>query len=154
MSFHPLSHFMDNLRIEMPVRLMEMIVEMNGNFLSFEELLTALICLDPHCPHINSRFFLIFRYYDINRDGYLNEDELSQMVRDVHRNESKEVIDRIVAEYMALKYTSSKRLTYLGFKKAVISGTIEGTDRLLRLKFPLFRRIGCGRKRVGPNVCL
>ena len=66
---------------------------------------------------------------------------------------SKEVIDAMVDDYMALKNPSSEGLTYNNFEKGVIGGTIEGTDRLLRLKFPLFRRMGCGGKRVGPNEC-
>ena len=76
------------------------------------------------------------------------------MVGDIHRNESKEVIDEMVTHYMALMDPSSEGLTYNDFEKGVISGTIEGTDHLFRYKFPLFRRIGCGRKRVGPNICL
>ena len=120
--------------------------------LYFEDLFIALICMDPHFPHIESRFRLIFHYYDYKRDGYLCEEEVKDMVRDIHRNESEEVIDGMVADYIALKDPSSESLTYNDFEKGVISGTIEGTDRLLRLKFPLFRRIGCGRKRVGPNV--
>ena len=106
--------------------------------------------MDPHSPHSHRRIELIFCYYECN--GCLTEEVLTEMVTNIHRNESKEIIDRKVANYMALKDTSSDGLTYHEFEEGVISGTIEGTDRLLRLKFPLFRRIGCGRKRVGPNV--
>ena len=118
--------------------------------LSFEDLLIALTSMDPHCPHNKSRLDLIYRCYDFVR--YSNENDLREIFEDIHRNESKEVIDRMVAEYMADKENSSEGLTYNDFEKGVISGTIEGTDRLLRLKFPLFRRIGCGRKKSGSLI--
>ena len=138
----------------MSVRLMEVIFNTkSGSFFSFEDILIALICLDPHCPHINRRVRLIFHYYDINRDGLLAGDELRQILTDIDKNESKEVIDRMVADFIAFK-DSTESLIYYGFKKIGICGTIEGLDRLFRFKFPLFRRIGCGRKRVGPNICL
>ena len=160
MSFISYKLFLNNLGLTIPDGLMKLlfIIIDNQDFLSFEELLTALICLDPHCPDINTRFKLKFKYYSTYmsalRNAYLIEKNLFAMVSDTHSHESEEVIKTIVTDYMALKNPSSEGLTYNDFEKGVISGTIEGTDRLFRLKFPLFRRIGCGRKRVGPNVCL
>ena len=153
MTFYSFKHFLNNLGLKMSVRLMKVIfITKREDHMSFEELLMALICLDPHCPLINRRLSLIFDYYDIRRNGYLDGEELRQILTDIDRNESKEVIDGMVAEYIALKDLSSEGLIYYDMKKEEFSGTIEGTDRLFRLKFPLFRRIGCGRKRVGPNV--
>ena len=153
LTFYSMEKFLENFDLTIPAYLVERFFNTDiRNQFSFEDLLITLTCMDPHCPHIERRFMFIFRYYDNKREGYLNEVELRKMVRDIHRTESQEVIDRKVADYMALKDNSSEGLTYNDFKKGVISGTIEGTDRLFRLKFPLFRRIGCGRKRVGPNV--
>ena len=58
--------------------------------LSIEDLLIALSCLGSHYPH--SRFRLIFCFYDINRDGYLSEDELREMVRNIHNKLIEEII--------------------------------------------------------------
>ena len=147
-SFH---YFLHNLGIILPNYLIGVIMNFKrSSHLSFENFLIALICMDPHCPHSKSRLKLIYRYYKYVRR--LKEKDLREMFEEIHRNDSIVVIDGMVADYMALKDISSNGLTYNDFEKGVISGTIEGTDRLFRLKFPLFRRIGCGRKRVGPNV--
>ena len=153
LTFCSFKHYLENLGLILPDYLMKTIFEINTRKLMyFEDLLIALICMDPLFPHIENRFRFIFHYYDCRRDGFLCEEEVKEMIRDIHINVSEEVIDGMVANYMALKNTSSEGLTYNDFEKGVISSTIEGTDRLLRLKFRLFRRIGCGRKSVGPNV--
>ena len=155
MSFTSFKYFLQDLGLSIPSRLMKAIFKINNrNLLSFEELLIALSSLDPHCPQICIRFKLIFNYYNFIGNGYLSEHDLFEMVSDTHSHESQEVIERILADYMALKDPSSEGLTYHEFEKGVISGTIEGTDRLFRFKFRLFRRIGCGGKRVEPNVVL
>ena len=150
MTSHSFKHFLKDRGLILPGCLIDEIMNYK-NCLSFGKLLIALIYMDPHCPHSKSRIEFIFHYY-YGCDEYIDDQDLRQMVEDIHRNESKEVIDGMVDDYMALKGPSFEGLTYNDFEKGVISGTIEGTDRLLRLKFPLFRRIGFGRKRVGPNV--
>ena len=69
------------------------------NFLFFEELLLGLAHIDPKCINNESRFGLAFRYYDVDRDGYLSKEEFREMIEDFHENETSDMIDSIVNDY-------------------------------------------------------
>ena len=70
------------------------------NFLTFEYLLLGLAYIDKDCPRHRFRLLFVFDYYDSNRKGFLSEDDIREMVTDIHKNEGQEEIDRIVVDGM------------------------------------------------------
>ena len=86
----------------------------------FDSLLLGLAYIDKDSPHDRCRLNFVFQYYDLNRDGFLSEDEFREMVTDIHKNEGQEEIDRIVADGMTGN-ESTKGMNWNEFyNKAVI----------------------------------
>ena len=69
------------------------------SYLGFEDLLIGLACLDPVYIENLSQLELIFLYYDVDGDGYLGKEEFREMIEDIHKNETSDIIDSIVNDY-------------------------------------------------------
>ncbi|KAJ6221289.1 hypothetical protein RDWZM_007101 [Blomia tropicalis] len=54
----------------------------NG-YIGFEDYLLGLVAMDPNCTNNETRFRLIFRYYDLDQDNMLNADEFRSLLMDL-----------------------------------------------------------------------
>ena len=111
-----------------------------GSSVYFDCFLICLAYLDSECPSYICRVNFIFRFYDIDRDGYLSEEEFREMVRDIDTNQSQEVIERVVSDNMFMN-ESEKGTSIQEFKFRVQHNWLESTDRLCRFKVPILRKI-------------
>ena len=87
-----------------------------GGYVCFASLLIGLAFLDSECPSLRCRLQYIFRYYDFDRDGYLSEEELREIVRDIDTNRSQEEIERVVSDNMFMN-ESKKGMTFEEFEE-------------------------------------
>ena len=110
------------------------------SFVFFDALLMSLAFLDIDCTSYSCRLNFVFRYYDFDRDGYLSEEELREMVRDIDTNQSQEVIERVVSDNMFMN-ESEKGISLQEFKFRVGEHWLEGTDGLCRFDYPILRKI-------------
>ena len=115
-------------------------IQFTGVCLVEGELLIGLSFLDNDCPSYVCRLRFVFRFYDFDRDGYLSEEELREMVRDIDTNQSQEVIERIVLDNTLLN-GSPKGMTFEEFYTRVEENWLEGTHGLCRFDFPLMKKI-------------
>ena len=111
-----------------------------GSFLCFEGLLICLAYLDFECPSNEYRLQFVFGYYDFDRDGYLSEEELREMVRDIDTNQSQEEIERVVSDNMFMN-ESEKGMTNEEFYMRVHENWLVGTDKLCRFDYPILKII-------------
>ena len=111
-----------------------------GSYVYFNHFFLCLAYLDIECPSYECRLLFVFRYYDFDRDGYLSEEELREMVRDIDTNQSQEVIERVVSDNMFMN-ESEKGISLQEFQFRVEENWLEGTDRLCRFDFPILRKI-------------
>ena len=112
-----------------------------GSSVKFHSFLIGLSYIDSECPSLRCRVQFIFRYYDINRDGYLSEEELREMVRDIDTNQSQKEIERVVSDNMFMN-ESEKGMTFEEFEEFQMNGNwLEGTHGLCRFDFPILRKI-------------
>ena len=111
-----------------------------GSFVRFEIFLLCLACLDIECPSCEDRLGFVFRYYDFDRDGYLSEEEVREMVRDIDTNQSQEVIERVVSDNIFMN-ESEKGISLQEFKFRAEEHWLEGTDRLCRFNSPNLRKL-------------
>ena len=114
----------------------------NG-FLSFHELLLGLACLEPSSVHNVYRIKLIFRYYDIDRSGGLNLDELRSFLLDlvVQPNQVDLKLQQLVTN-VPFKWNRSKQeVLESDFIAAVVDNRISGTSSLCRSIKSIFAQI-------------
>ena len=98
------------------------------SYVFFYSLLLCLAFLDFE-SYVGCRLQFVFRYYDFDRDGYLSEEELREMVRDIDKNGSQEVIERVVSDNMFMN-ESEIGMTFEVLFFRVRENWLEGTDRL------------------------
>lgn len=106
----------------------------------FRQTLLALACMDPHTPHnigddaCERRMKYIFKFYDADRDGMLNHDELRVMIRHAKyaRREphGDEDVDKAVAE---LEEKVSPPIAFGAFRNAIMAGKLRGSSSLWRV---------------------
>ena len=111
------------------------------NCLLFEELLLGLAHIDPQCIFNISRLLFIFRYYDFDRDGYLSKEEFRKMIEDIHKNETSDIIDRIVADYWFTINPSERGVSYAEFQESVSNRTIMFFGSFCRHEFRILLKI-------------
>ena len=116
-------------------------IEDFGSFVWFDMLILRLTYIDYECPPYEHRFDFIFRYYDFDRDGYLSEEELREMIEDIHKNETSDMIDSIVNDYWIIISPSDKGVDYDIFRESVHNHTLIIPGSLCRIKFRILAEI-------------
>ena len=109
--------------------------------ISFKDLLLGLALIDPQSVFNNSRIAFIFRYYDINRDGYLSKEELREMIEDIHENETSDMIDSIVNDYWFVINPFEEGIDYNEFRESVHNQTIIVPDSFCRFENRILLKI-------------
>ena len=89
----------------------------------FEELLLGLALIDHRSAFNCRRLEFIFRYYDVDRDGYLSKEEFREMVKNIHKKETSDMIDIFVADYWFIISPSDRGIDYRQFSQAVYNET-------------------------------
>ena len=110
-------------------------------FLLFLELLFGLTRIDPQNNFKNSRINFNFGYYDSNRDGYLSEEELREMIEDIHENKTLDMIDSIVNDYWFIINPFEEGIDYAEFWESVHNQTIILPDSLCRFEDRILLKI-------------
>lgn len=122
---------------------------MNG-FLSFHELLLGLVSLEMETPHDEVRIKFVFRYYDIKKYGYLCEDDLKRLVRDLASQKepgktlSEDELNRRTAETMRI-FLGNKNvpeneriIPYKRFLTTIANHEFRGSSMLCRSRKSVF----------------
>ena len=108
-------------------------------YIDFNEFLVGLLCLEPSTDHIEGRFRLLFRYYDVDQDDYLNVDEFLCLLRDTNPQATSAELYEFLEQ--ARQYGMQQgRLSYDEFQKAIQSGKLHGTDSLCRSPKPIISK--------------
>ena len=106
-----------------------------ADYLSVGELLLGLAHIDPKSAFNRTRLKFIFRYYDVDRDEYLSNEEFREMIEDIHKNETSDMIDILVADYWFILSPSEKGIDLPQFLASVHNQTIIVSDSLCRHEF-------------------
>lgn len=113
----------------------------NKKYLQFTELVLGLASIDQRTVHADGRVKYVFRYYDRDKDWYLNFGEFRLLMRDINAK----VTDREVLEEMAKigveSVNKQEMISFRAFKKAVGAHTFRGTSHLCRSKVSPFTQI-------------
>jgi len=119
---------------------------MRTGFICFHELLLGLVIIEPETSHGLARARFIFRYYDQDASGCLNNEEFSRLVKDIHQkiknpdemNEKINTLKRVVGT----KIQDGKEvITGEDFLKAIGDKRIRGTSNLCRSTKSIFTNI-------------
>ena len=122
-------------------RLYNAFMENPRDYIYVEELLLALALIDPKSEFNCTRIAFLFRYYDFDRDGYLNKEEFRGMVEDIHRNETSDMIDTIVNDYWFILIPSDRGIDKTQFFECVKNRTIIVSNHLCRHEFRILLKI-------------
>jgi Ca2+-binding EF-hand superfamily protein len=117
-------------------------VSNNGEGINYFELLQGLACIDPVTSHgglpgeIRCRY--IFRYYDKNRDGKLDVEELGQMMKDIRKSKDLSILEDNIKDDVQMSLgifscTAESGVSLNQFLMAVGSLKFRGTSGLFRL---------------------
>ena len=112
-----------------------------GFHLLFEELILGLAHIDPQCVFKWRRLQFVFRYYDIDCDGFLNREEFRELIEDIHENETSDMIDHIVNDYWFIISPSDKGVDYEQFLEYVYNQSIIIPLSLCRFEFRVLLKI-------------
>ena len=98
--------------------------EYRGDDLSFEELLIGIAHIDSQSIYNDNLIGFVFRYFDVDRDGYLSKEELREMFEVFHKNETSDMIDILVADYWFIMSPSDRGVDYQQFAESVNNETV------------------------------
>ena len=110
----------------------------NTENISFDELLLGLSCIEPNPYNGISRIKFVFRYYDADGDGFLNESEFRPIVRAINKRDSAEQIDQKLRNALKLMKASQKGISFKDFLECIGSLKFRGTSLLCRSEKPIF----------------
>lgn len=112
----------------------------NGR-LSFHELLLGFACMEPAARHGEFRVRFIFRYYDFNQSGSLDEDKLRAIVADMSK--ADQVEDKLAEIIQAIGggTTEGLAVSETDFLSAIGAHKFRGTSILCRLQKSIFAEI-------------
>ena len=97
-------------------------------FLTFQELFLGLAAMEPKCPQTEFRYGLIFRYYDLDADQNLSDDEIRHLMNDLSDGKGS----NSKAEDVIKSLSSDNRLTFEQFVKAMTTKEFVGANNLCR----------------------
>ena len=113
----------------------------NG-YLSFHEVLLGLAAIDPKAPNIESRFKFVFRFFDSDHNGWLNEKEFRSLIKDLNKADTDDLIEQKVKDNMKRMKATDKGVDYEGFRKGITNKDqnlqFRGTSTLCRASTQLF----------------
>jgi len=115
-------------------------------YLSFHEFLLGLAAMDKQTHHGGHsgelRCGYIFRYYDINNDSTLNNQDMARMTYDILRLKNKphdeeSVEKELIKNYASLSVNINEPITETQFLRAIGSMTFRGSSALFRSPYPI-----------------
>ena len=127
----------------------------NG-YLSFNELLLGLICMERETPHVEFRIRFVFNYYDTRSRTVLGQEDFALIVADMNVDKHGRVvlnegqIQRKAAEAMACFRTKPAEggeegapavVTFSSFLQGVGSHAFRGTSNLCRSRCNVFAKV-------------
>uniref|UniRef100_T1K9T8 Serine/threonine-protein phosphatase n=1 Tax=Tetranychus urticae TaxID=32264 RepID=T1K9T8_TETUR len=127
------------------------------SYLSFHEFLLGLAAMDKQTHHGGHpgelRCGYIFRYYDTNNDGVLDNIEMARMIYDILRLKNKPHDDDSVEKEMVKNYQAlgvnlndpSPVVTDTQLLRAIGTMSFRGTSALFRAPFPILTTISAKR---------
>jgi Ca2+-binding EF-hand superfamily protein len=110
-------------------------------FLSFHELLIGLVSKKPNTRHAEARNKLVFRFFDADRDGLLNESEFKKLVKEIYPKDDENTVQKKVKEGMKAIGVKKGGVDYQDFSTAVGQLKFRGTSQLCRSSKPIFSQI-------------
>lgn len=114
-------------------------------YLEFAEFLLGLGAFDQAAMHNEARLPYVFRFYDVDSDGYLNYNEFFEMVKDIRKNSNKSIDLESVASDVdqRLKCFSLTdiKIDYLIFQSLVTNLKLRGTSYLFRSQSSFIKKI-------------
>jgi Ca2+-binding EF-hand superfamily protein len=110
-------------------------------FLSFHELLIGLASMEPNTKHAEARNKLVFRFFDADRDGLLNESEFKKLVKEIYPKDDENTVQKKVKEGMKAIGVKKGGVDYQDFSTAVGQLKFRGTSQLCRSSKPIFSQI-------------
>ncbi|RWR99338.1 uncharacterized protein B4U79_13324, partial [Dinothrombium tinctorium] len=123
-------------------------------YLSWHELLLGLGAMDPATQHGGHpgelRCGYIFRYYDVNNDGFLDYQDIYRMTADIFRGKEVEADDATVEKeakhrMAAMNLKTTESLQFSTFLHAVGALTFRGTSVLFRSPIATLQQISLRR---------
>ena len=114
---------------EISVQLFQAFNFNKNGYLSFHEFLLGVVSLEPNCVQNEARLKFIFRYYDLDQDSTLNEQEFGKLLQDLNLT---------MNEYRNL---FPKGITWTGFNELINSGSLTNCSTLCRSQIPLIPKI-------------
>src|SRR5699024_2864859 len=108
----------------------------NSGSVSFHEFLIGLAFMEPGSQPGELRAAFLFRYYDLDEDGYLNAQEMSLMMADLNpKADKKQVAAKVssaLSEISTKTVHSKSVLSLEDFRQAIVSRKLSGTSALCR----------------------
>lgn len=103
----------------------------NTGFLNFEEFLFGLASIEPNCPNNLARMKFVFRFYDSDKDNYLNRQEMQKLLLEMNPDEN--VVEKILNKI-------PKKIDFKKFIELDEKNIIE-TKILCRASSPILKTI-------------
>ena len=97
--------------------------------------------IDPNTVKGQTRIKFVFKYFDIDGDGFLNENEFTLMMREIYPKDSESQIKHKVKEQMKAIGVKKNGVPFDDFFKAVGAHKFRGTSFLCRSNQPIVQQI-------------
>lgn len=111
-------------------------------YLTFEDLFLGLMAMEPKCPHTEFRFGLIFRYYDMDGDQSLSQQELRLLLTDLNDGSAQNDLEAKAKDIITSLGTKDNKFTAKEFAKAITAKELVGTNHLCRSPHSILSLIG------------
>ncbi|KAH9401094.1 hypothetical protein TYRP_002683 [Tyrophagus putrescentiae] len=113
----------------------------NG-YLSFNELLLGLICMERETPHVEFRIRFVFNYYDTRSRGVLGQEDFALMLADMNVDKhGRAVLNEAQLRAKAVEAMACFRTKTLETVEGIGSHAFRGTSNLCRSRCNVFVKI-------------
>ncbi|RWS01200.1 Calcineurin-like protein phosphoesterase [Dinothrombium tinctorium] len=130
-------------------------------YLSFHELFLGLVANDIRTTHGGIagelRIGYIFRYYDADNDGFLDQADITRMIADIihdkQENVDNAIIDKETRDRMqAIGMKTGTNVSFQQFLTAVSSAKFRGTSSLFRSPIDILKNLTAGGYEMIPQI--
>ena len=112
-----------------------------SGYLNFHELLLGMACVEPDVYNGSSRVKFIFRFYDMDRDGLLNQNDFIPLVKDLNPGMAENLVIEKVKENMRVMKATANGVAFQEFSTSIGTRKFRGTSGLCRANRSLFYSI-------------